>query len=372
MHALTFLTCLALATPAVAAGWAQQEARAARPVSPHFSLRSQPLGGDSVVAIRPDGSTGEVHLNGTLPVFGPGEVFAVVEAEPEGGLRDVRLLGTDLRAARAFSIRAERSLVLGTRGLALRAAREHGKGAPFEIEFLARDGSAIGETRFVGRSLLGLEPVVDGDWIAFSGNELGVFEVHRLDAVGRERFVFSSESQLRPVVAAAGTRTAIGVFEDGLASSRLSLLTKDGRVSVAMPVPAFHHAVWSPSESRLALAGERGLTIVDATRGVRELEHVRDGHAVSGNAVAFARDGRSLLALTTGVDELGDARGVVVERWTRTGGGWSLEERTLSQVSSASWSPRAPAAELVVVSLAQRVDGTWDLATNLGRTQIRF
>ena len=115
-----------------------------------------------------------------------------------------------------------------------------------------------------------------------------------------------------------------------------------------------------------------GETPVDATRGVREVEHVRDGHAVSGNAVAFARDGRSLLALTTGVDALGDARGVVVERWTRTGGGWSLEERPLFQVSNASWSPRAPAAELVVVSLAQRVDGTWDLATNLGRTQIRF
>lgn len=323
--------------------------------SRHFAVATRPDGGREVLST--DGRA--LALGGARPVFGPGELFLLLDAEPIGGQRGARLLGADLRQRAAFQLPAELEPLLGREGIALRRRSLHARGTAFRVEFHDLAGRPTGAHREEGLVLLQVEPLDDGRWAATSVDPQGATHLHVFDGEGTLRWTRDLGAVSAPVVASApaGGLTALGAAPiDEPGTSRLELVDARGRTVASSRVPAFRLARFDPAGERLALAGRHTLALVRAADG--ELLFTRDQALplLLGESVAFSADGRALRALAY-----------------RPAPDGAPEALTLLQLADLDGTPRGSARPLDEVALPGRraleltdEAGVWRLVTRTG------
>ena len=89
--------------------------------SRHFAVRTGDDGSREVVSL--DSAGPAFELAGALAVFGPDDIFLVLDPEASGGLRDVRLMDASFAQVSAFEIPVDLAPLLGGQGLVLRRMR---------------------------------------------------------------------------------------------------------------------------------------------------------------------------------------------------------------------------------------------------------
>ena len=83
--------------------------------SRHFAVRTGDDGSREVVSL--DSAGPAFELAGALAVFGPDDIFLVLDPEASGGLRDVRLMDASFAQVSAFEIPVDLAPLLGGQGL---------------------------------------------------------------------------------------------------------------------------------------------------------------------------------------------------------------------------------------------------------------
>lgn len=327
-----------------------------------FGLRSPQVDPPSIVSLDATGvERRALPLDGWQPRFGPGEMLALVEADPPGAERAVRILGADLEERAGFSVPRDRELAIGTASLALFPRVEHGAGTAFDLEYRDLGGSRTGAAARSDLTLVEVEPSATGQWVVHSVDRTGEFHLFLFDARGEERWEHAVRSRVRPVVelAPAGDLAAIGVLQDDLRHSTLSWIDAGGKITGSLAVPAFRTACFDPTGRRLALGGGNTVALVSA--GESELLWSRGtaGDLALGRPLSFSRRGDELRAIVTvGGDPAPVDVAPTLVRFEDLEGAVRTTEELLDSV------PKGPRPW--VIELLQGEAGEWHLVTKTG------
>ena len=335
-------------------------------VSSYFALRAGPAGkrvralraGAERAAVPPD-----LVLDGAHAVFGPGEVFVLLQRAVEGrrdepgARRGVQLFGARLTPLASFTIGAEEQPVVGASAIALRTRAEHARGGGFRIEFVDLSGSVLRTHRRDNLVLLSLRELPGGTWASVSVDLEGAHHVHAFGADGALLFEHVTGAMAAPVVASspAGDVFAIGSLDADAVGSRLELFDRRGRVVVGSNVPAFRAAVFRPDGERVVLVGRRSLTYVRTGDGELLWSLGRAEAYALGTAAAFSADGRELRTVAV-AGERGKP-GLVLETLTDLDRQPAAARRALTEVEST---PGSRVLEL------RETNGDWQLVTRSG------
>jgi hypothetical protein len=287
----------------VAVGFAVGLAVASPPVSAQglvtylttrFAVEITGPGAGRLIVLGNDGNEmRSVPFAGVLPVFGPGEHYALLAASPPR-IPQIEVYTASGALMGRFEIDPARSPALGRDAIVLQQRADHQPTRAFDLAFVAFDGSPLASHVREDLLLASLEALENGYWIATSQENVteggATWHVHLFGPRGELRWEVESSPPAPPQMAVSGDgrRAALAVSREDLTGAELRLIGAGGRAETAFEVIPFQTAVFSPDGTSLVLVGNQQLELIRASDGTRLWTASEDLLLGTGEAVLFS------------------------------------------------------------------------------------
>jgi len=289
---------------AVLSAGAPPEEEGIRRVSPRFGLwgaGESPDGKEHFVVFGDQGDVARViPLKDQVARYGDGDAFALVTPDRAADEQRVEVFRANGDLISRFRIPLSRTLHVGRNVLVLRPNNDHGRGIPFDLEFLRLDGSRLRALRHDGQVLFPWWMYPNDHWLVASVDRRGEppeRAVRHIDSEGRLDWTFELGEEVPNLCALApsGDYAVIGTHSiepvtDTL-GDRFRILDSSGSLITSGNILGLQLVGFSPDETHVVLVDKRAIRILETADGSAILSSALPAEPAHLHALAFAPDG---------------------------------------------------------------------------------